>query len=414
MIVKVLIFLIILLSSISPKGFKMLTNYEGIYPNPHFFLILFALPIFYQYKIFSIKKCGLKKHRTLVFTLLGISLTYILSLFLSILNSNYTFPIINPLVQTIRMLLSYLVLVPFFLFLRRDLLIYSAKVIVVIAFIHFLFFLYGLLSFYNIVPSNQILLEAMTRDILGYSWTILGYLPKWRGLFEETQIFATFNLSVSYLSYKFYTISNRKIWIILSAIFFLFSIYLISKAVILSLVILLVYFLTNKFKVKPKFIKTIFFIFISLLSSFITIAVFLKYEFSMYTSIYEAGVEHSASFGERIFHIIETFNIMINNYYSFIFGLGPRVYGYIISQKYPDRFTEYSNAVSFFTVFQEVGLLGGVLTIVFIILLLKNISNYTDKIIFLSIFLAYSMQLSFGHSIMLIIFVVITRIQKIF
>lgn len=408
-IVKFILFVEIFLSTISPKAFKILTGYQGVYPNPNLLVLPILIPLFYKLGAFN-KYSDFKNHKLLFLILLSLSTIYFISSFFSILLIDLADNIYNPILQSLQMTFIYVFLVPLFLLLKEEYVWFSIKSIVFIAIFHFLFFLYGLLGFFNVFPIDDKLLEVVRNDIYGLSWTLIGFIPKWRGLFEETQIFATFNFISSFLSFLLYKKYGYKMYFMLSILFFLFSVYLFSKGTFLSILIFFGFIFFKKFRIKPllfRYIITLI-IFISIGFTFIHWAISIEKE--QFSNIYEAGVESAASLGERIYHVLKTLEINTEILYSFFIGIGPRTYGSILYREYPWRFNPDSNAVSFFTVFQDVGFIGFILTLLLIILLINNSENRMIKIFLISIIIGYSLQLSWGHPIMIIIFVILSKL----
>lgn len=85
----------------------------------------------------------------------------------------------------------------------------------------------------------------------------------------------------------------------------------------------------------------------------------------------------------------------------------------MVLSEYGGRFNVDSNAVSFFTVFQDVGILGFTLTVLYILLLYKLIDRNTNiKAAFLSLLIAYIPQMSWGHHIILAGLALLARLGK--
>lgn len=150
----------------------------------------------------------------------------------------------------------------------------------------------------------------VVNDIFTLSYTAIGFIPKWRGFFEETQIMATFYLMLFMFAYV------RGLWF--SWLFLLFSLYLFSKSVILaSLVFILHIFIKNIINPKTIYYKMSFVVF-SVFSSLFLLIFFLSKDAEQFSSIYEGGVENAASFHERIFHIIQTAEFISREPFSFL------------------------------------------------------------------------------------------------
>jgi len=410
-IVKFILFAEIFISTVSPKAFKILTGYQGVYPNPN--LIILPMLIFLLYNLGAFNKYTIfKNYKQLFLILLSLSALYFISSFFAILlidlDNSY-----NPILQSLRMTFVYVFLVPLFLLLKEEYVWFSIKSLIFIAIIHFLFFLHGLLAFFNVFPISDEFLEIVKKDILGQSWTMIGFIPKWRGLFEETQLFATFNFISSFLSFQLYKKYGYKLYFMLSILFFLFSVYLFSKGTILSILIFFGFIFFKKFRIKPLLFRYIitFTIFISIGFTFFHTAISLEKE--QFSNIYEAGVESAASFGERIYHVVKTLEINTEKVYSIFIGIGPRTYGSILYKEFPWRFNPDSNAISFFTVFQDIGIVGFILTLIVIFLLINNSKIMKIRVFFISILIGYSLQMSWGHPIMLIIFVLLSKLGRL-
>lgn len=395
---KVSIFILLVLSTISPKTFKMFTEIEKVYPNPHLILAIFYIPLFIFLNFAKVNKCGVN---SIVFGLL-VSLFYWLSTFFAII---FLHADIHSIFQSIRFTLSYLLLIPLFFFIKDKYTDIAINYYLLNALIYIPIFLYGLGVFFDVVPSiNESFRSLINKDILSQSWTILGFLPKWRVVFEETQVMATFYLISAILAYKI----NKKLYFYL---FSIFSAYLFSKSALIGLLLFMFYVFFYK-KLGSKVNKTLF-MYIFLVIATLIICRFYSAERQTFTDVYEAGVEHAASFGERFFHIYQTFLFMSDHIYTFFIGLGPRIYGLLVSQIFPWRFNEYSNAISFFTVFQDIGFLGFILTLIYIYYILwKPIKDKDSKIGFLAILISYLPQVSWGHSIILIGLTLLVRVSQ--
>lgn len=225
---KVSIFILLVLSTISPKTFKMFTEIEKVYPNPHLILAIFYIPLFIFLNFAKVNKCGVN---SIVFGLL-VSLFYWLSTFFAII---FLHADIHSIFQSIRFTLSYLLLIPLFFFIKDKYTDIAINYYLLNALIYIPIFLYGLGVFFDVVPSiNESFRSLINKDILSQSWTILGFLPKWRVVFEETQVMATFYLISAILAYKI----NKKLYFYL---FSIFSAYLFSKSALIGLLLFMFY-----------------------------------------------------------------------------------------------------------------------------------------------------------------------------
>lgn len=394
---KVSVFVLIVLSTISPKAFKILTGFEGVYPNPHLFLAIIYIPLFV---VLGFAKINNHTINSIFFGLL-LSLIYWLSAFLTYV-SHYSD--INSILQSIRYTLTYLFLIPLFFSIKSKYIYVIVKLFILNALIYIPIFLYGLGVFFNLIPSiNDNLKRLIYEDILSMSWTALGFIPKWRVVFEETQVMATFYLISAILAYKV----NMKVYFL---IFSIFSVYLFSKSALIGLFLYLSYIFIYK-RLKAR-VSKLFVIYTAIVVSILSLYKFYSIEKQLFTNIYEAGIENAASFGERIFHIYQTFLFMSENIYTFFIGLGPRVYGSLVSQLYPWRFNIDSNAISFFTVFQDIGIIGFGSTIIYIYYVLwRKIKDTDIRIGFIAVLVAYMLQVSWGHSVILIGLTLLVRIS---
>lgn len=144
LVIYSLLFVILFLSSISPKAFKMMSGYEGVYPNPHLILIILLLPLFLYFRIFQFDKT------IFLIIMLGVVLSgiYWISTMFAYISANlYEEGLFNPLIQSIKMTLTYLIFVPFFLLLKNNYIIVSTNIYFFLGVLHFLIFLYGELVF---------------------------------------------------------------------------------------------------------------------------------------------------------------------------------------------------------------------------------------------------------------------------
>ena len=388
-IIKLILFWETFFVILSPKGVKALLGYTGIYPNPQFMFLLICFPLLIYLKAVNLKK--ILKDKVLILSLIFIISLYWLSGLHAI--TRYTFvKSYFPLSGTTRQTLNLLLIFVFYYSLSTKYVMYLGKVLIFLGIFEILFVIYGILGFLEIIPISLSLKEYATQVIYVQGWTVIGFIPKWGGTFPETQVLSSFlffvliildNISI-YGSKKNKLVSFIKFFLIV-AIYYLFS-----KSTTIFLTLYLLYKLSGKLHLKKLYIPTAFSIFISGISFF-----YYKLKFlNLFVAAQEAN-----SFAERLFHIIKTFEYMSNDIISMLIGLGPRVYGSLLSSEYPiSIWNEYSNAISFFNVLADIGILGFVSMLFFLYLILKKIKLPSLKIGGICVFSSIMLQIAWGGS----------------
>jgi hypothetical protein len=119
------------------------------------------------------------------------------------------------------------------------------------------------------------------------------------------------------------------------------------------------------------------------------------------------------SFSERIFHIIKSIEYMSQNILQFLFGLGPRTYGTIVSMEYPGVFGLYTNTISIFNIMSDLGIIGFLVFIYFLILLYKSIKTSKLKIAYMSVLISYALQVAWGESFIFMFLALLLSYDKI-
>jgi len=392
-IIKIFLSIEIFLIILSPKGIKGLTGYEGTYPNPQFLFMLFILPILLYAKAFDFSR--IKNYHAILFLILLIVISYFLSSLITI--NTTSVEIANPLKESIRQSFNYLLVFLPFLFLKKDYFVFSLNILVILGVFEIVFFIYGILGFFHIIPIIAGLNEVASTQINAQSWTIFGFIPKWGGTFEETQILSTFFLICFIGVDLLETIKGKnKFFKVTKFLFAIFIIYCFSKATLPAFLFYLIFKKINsknfsKYAVLAPLIILIIFIY-PLLN--------LKNESSQLEDLEQLGLSYT-SFGERLFHIKNSIDFMSENIVKFLWGLGPRVYGTMISLKYPGAFNSDTNCISVFTVLADTGLLGFILFLLFLFAIFKKIKSLKIKIAYLSILIACLPQISWGVGIII-------------
>lgn len=395
-LIKILLAVEIFLIILSPKGMKGLTGYEGIYPNPQFFFMLFILPILLYSRVFDFSK--IKKYHLILLLILLIIILYFFSSLIAI-NSTFT-ELSNPLKESIRQSLNYLILFLPFLFLKKDYLISSLKILIVLGLFEVGFIIYGILGVFNISPITNELKEIVSAQIYSQSWIIFGFIPKWAGTFEETQILSTFFLICFIVTDLLENIKGKNKFLKLIKVLFGISIiYCFSKATLPAFLFYLIFR-----KLNPKNLSKYL-----LLVPLIILIIFFYPWFSIqkeisqiinYQNLEELGLSYS-SLGERLFHIINVLNFMSESFTKFFFGIGPRTYGTMISLKYPEAFNSNTNCISVFTVLSDIGFLGFIVFLLFLFAIFQKMKLTRIKIAYLSILIACLPQISWGVSVVI-------------
>jgi len=395
-LIKVILALEVFFILLSPKGVKGLFGYEGIYPNPQFFFMLFVLPILFYGRAFDFIRP--KKYRVLILLISFISVLYFSSLFIAIKTTSVA--TIHPAKESLRQTLNYFVIFLPFLLLRRKYLIFSLRTFVVYGLLEMIFVVYGVLVFFHKVPASEDLAEIVTTAILAQSWTVLTLLPKWGGTFEETQILSTFFL-ICFIIVDFIGIKWKGINFsgLLKCIFGLAILYCFSKSTIPAL---LFYLFFRRKPPKDCYTYPLLIPVVALIVLSFPLFV-VRGEISQLVSLRNLerlGLSYS-SLGERLFHIYKALEFMMEDPWKIILGLGPRVYGTLISLKYPDKFCAETNCVSGFTVLADIGFLGFTVFLLFLISVLKSLKSQKVKSAYLSVLIACFFQIGWGVTLVL-------------
>uniref|UniRef100_A0A7C4JRJ5 O-antigen ligase domain-containing protein n=1 Tax=Thermodesulfobacterium geofontis TaxID=1295609 RepID=A0A7C4JRJ5_9BACT len=377
-------FLIIL----SPKGIKALIGYEGVYPNFHFIFMVFSLPVLLYCGAFDLK--DLKSYLILLLNILLICSIYLLSTLLALIYTSVD-PYF-PISESIRQTLNYLLIFFPFLFLKYPYQTFIFKILVFLGVFEVLFVIYGILGFKNLFRMPEYLRQVIQEKILNQSWTIFGFIPKWGGTFPETQVLSTF-LLMCFILLEIIKIKNWSIITkLLKLLFIVALLFLQSKSAILALIFYCVF---KNMTLKNFYKIIIVFPFLFLVISFYPLVIFRK---EILNQNLEALALQYSSFGERLFHIIKSVEFMSENIAQILFGLGPRVYGSLISQEYPGYFNEYTNAISVFNVLADIGFVGFIVFFIFLFLIFLKLKNFKLKIAYASILLSYLPQMAWGES----------------
>jgi len=374
-----------------------LTGYEGIYPNPQFFFMLFILPILLYARVFDFSR--LKKYYLIFFLIFIIIIFYFFSSLIAV-NTTSVEPI-NPLKESVRQSLNYLVLFFPFLFLKKDYLISSLKTLIVLGLFEIVFIIYGILGVFNIFPIANGLKKIISDQIYSQSWTIFGFIPKWAGTFEETQILSTFFLICFIVTDLLENIKGKNKFLKLIKILFGISIiYCFSKATVPAFLFYLIFRKLNNRNLYKYLLLTPLIILIVFFYPWLGMEKEI-FQIINYQNLEELGLSHS-SLGERLFHIINVLNFMSESFTKIFFGIGPRTYGTIISLKYPEVFNSNANCISVFTVLSDIGFLGFMVFLFFLFIIFKKIKSTKIKIAYLSLLIAYLPQISWGVSVVIL------------
>ncbi|WP_456324156.1 hypothetical protein [Desulfonauticus submarinus] len=395
-ILKLLLSIELFFCILSPKGIKGLIGYEGTYPNPQFFFMLFILPVLLYLKVFDFSR--IKKYRVFFILVLLICFLYFFSTLTAINITSVN--AVLPLKESVRQSLNYFIIFLPFLFLKEGYLIFSLKTLIAYGLFEICFVIYGILGFLNIVPITKYLKEVVKREIYAQSWTILGFVPKWGGTFAETQMLSTFLLIcfiiVDLLEFK---CGKNRFLKVVKLIFGAAVICLFSKSTISAFVFYLVFRKINF----EKDLKYVMLIPLGILIVIFYPLLALKQE--AIEIIYRGDLEQLglsySSLGERVFHLVNVLNFMSKNLLQFFFGLGPRTYGTLISLKYRGVFNENTNCISVFTVLSDIGFIGFAAFLIFLLVIYYKIKLTKVKIAYITLLISYLPQISWGHSIVI-------------
>jgi len=394
-------FLVIL----SAKGIKALIGYDGVYPNPQLLFFLSMLPILYYCKAFNFDY--IKNDIILIYVILFLIFLYFLSSILSYLFTPVAF--FFPLSEAIKQTLNLCIIFIPFLYLKINYLIFFLKFIVLLGFFEIIFIFYGILGVFEIISISETLKNYIYDIILMQSFTAFGFFPKWGGTFPETQQLSTFLLICYVLLDVLYNRENIG-KMILKIIFIVSILYLQSKSTIPAL---LLYITLKNFKPTNKNILSFIMIMTIILS---VIVIFIinaaSHELSNTTFNLENLALEYSSFGERIFHIVKSIDIMSSNLIQLLFGIGPRAYGTVISEIYGTYFNEYTNAMSIFNVLSDIGFIGFITLILFLSLIFKKIKNYNLKLAFVVVIFAYSLQIGWGESYLILFIAALLNLDR--
>lgn len=403
-LIKVLLAIETFLLILSPKGVKALIGYEGVWFNPQFIFMFLILPLLIVCKAFDftkLKKIEANIYLSYVFLICGL---YFLATLVAI--SSTPVDVYYPLSESVRQTLNFLLVFLPILYLRQEYTSFLIKFIITLGLFELSFVAYGLLGAFGYTPIPEFLREVVSSQIHNQSWTALGFFPKWGGTFPETQLLSTFIL----MCYVFTDIvlKSKRVGVrILKLLFIVSIIYLQSKSAIIGLTIYLIFSSGKVYRY-----------------IFSPIAIFGAVYF-----IYRAGSKEFASmlnlsslesmalqyysFSERLFHIIKSIEYMSHNIIQLLFGLGPRTYGTILSMEYPGVFGPYSNAISIFNVMSDLGIIGFLVFISFLIFLYKGIGISKLKIAYISVLISYALQAAWGESFIFMFLALLLGYDKI-
>jgi hypothetical protein len=349
------------------------------------------------------KKIEANIYLSYVFLICGL---YFLATLIAI--SNTPVNVYYPLGESIRQTLNFLLVFLPILYLRREYTSFLIKFLIILGLFELSFVIYGLLGAFGYIPITEFLKEVVLSQIYNQSWTALGFFPKWGGTFPETQVLSTFIL----MCYVFTDIFLKSEGIglrVLKLLFIVSIVYLQSKSSIIGLIIYLI-FSNSKSKVYRyiflplAFFSVVYFIYKTGSKEFTAIFNFSSLE-SMALQYY--------SFSERIFHIIKSIEYMSQNILQFLFGLGPRTYGTIVSMEYPGVFGPYANTISIFNIMSDLGIIGFLVFIYFPILLYKSIKTSKLKIAYMSVLISYALQVAWGESFIFMFLALLLSYDKI-
>jgi len=314
-----------------------------------------------------------------------------------------------PLSEAIKQTLNLCIIFIPFLYLKINYLIFFLKFIVLLGFFEIIFIFYGILGVFEIISISETLKNYIYDIILMQSFTAFGFFPKWGGTFPETQQLSTFLLICYVLLDVLYNRENIG-KMILKIIFIVSILYLQSKSTIPAL---LLYITLKNFKPTNKNILSFIMIMTIILS---VIVIFIinaaSHELSNTTFNLENLALEYSSFGERIFHIVKSIDIMSSNLIQLLFGIGPRAYGTVISEIYGTYFNEYTNAMSIFNVLSDIGFIGFITLILFLSLIFKKIKNYNLKLAFVVVIFAYSLQIGWGESYLILFIAALLNLDR--
>jgi len=391
--VKFLLAIELFFISLIPKAIKTLIGYEGVYINPHFILMIFILPFFLYAKIFDFS--NLKKFQDIFLLILLIIFFYFLSTLIVMCIGYVDF--YYPLSESLRQFLNYCVIFFPFLFIKSKYVVFALKFLVFFGFLNLCFLIYGIFSVFNIIKGPDYLTEIIKESIYAQSWTYFGFIPKFGGFFAESQMLSTFFL-ICYISLDLleHKIGKRKVFSIYKLIFGISIIFLLSKSTIPAFL----FYLMFKRGGKKFFIKKEFFLIFILLITFYPMVALKQEMLEIFKNknLEEIALQYS-SLGERLFHIIKVFEYMSENIIQLFFGLGPRSYGTLVSLEYPGFFNKYTNPISVFNVFADIGFIGFIVFSSFLFMILLKIKNSYIRIAYVSLLLAYLPQMAWGESI---------------
>jgi len=390
--IKILLITEIILILLSPKALKILIGYEGIYPNPQFLFFLLIAPLLLYFNVFDFS--SLRKFYDILLVIMLIVSIYFLSAFISLINL-YVDPY-YPISESFRQFLNYFIIFFIFLFLRSEYLIFSLKFIVFYGLFNFLFVVYGILVYFQILEAPNFLSDTIIKSINNQSWTAFGFIPKWGGFFPETQILSTYYLicyiSIDLLETK---IGKRKVYTLYKYLFGMLILLLMSKSTTPAFLFYLFFKKLNISSFKRRFVY--FLLTLAIIISYIIITIENEIYSLFDNSLEELALKYS-SIGERIFHIVKSFEYMSDNIIGFFFGLGPRTYGSLVSSEYPQYFNEYTNAISVFNILSDIGIVGFSSFLLFLYIVFMKIKDNVLKVSYIAVLLAYTPQVAWGDS----------------
>lgn len=390
-LIKLLLVVEILLIIVHPLQFKKITGYSGLYFNPQFLFLFLIAPLLLYTR--ALEPSKLVKYKQIILLILLMWFLYFFSSMLALIftDVNPAFPLSESIVT----MFNYIILLSF-ASLKEDYAVFILKCLVILGFFEFLFVYYGILGFLGVVPLSETLRSVVFEDIMRQSWTAVGFIPKWGGTFMETQMLSTLYflcyMSVDLISLYKEEYNKSKFYKLLKFLFAFGIVYNMSKS---TLPVLILYIMITKFWKKLKlFLVPFAFLIVSVVIFSLSREEIIEI-IKNPKNIEELALNYS-SFGERIFHIMKTFEFMSDNLLQFFFGLGPRVYGTLISKEYPDVFGEYSNAISAFNIFQNIGLIGFLTFMLLLLAIYSKLRTRLGKISFLVLLLAIMPQVAWA------------------
>jgi hypothetical protein len=400
-LIKVLLAIETFLLILSPKGVKALIGYEGVWFNPQFVFMFLILPLLTVCKAFNFtkfKKIEANIYLSYIFLICGL---YFLATLIAI--SSAPVDVYYPLSESIRQTLNFLLVFLPILYLRQEYISFMIKFIIILGLFELSFVAYGLLGAFGYTPIPEFLKEVVLSQIYNQSWTALGFFPKWSGTFPETQLLSTFIL----MCYVFTDIvlKSERIGIRILKFLFMFSIiYLKSKSAIIGLTIYLIFSSSKVYR----------YIFSPIAIFGVVYFIYREgsKELMNFSSLEYMALQYY-SFSERLFHIIKSIEYMSHNIIQLLFGLGPRTYGTIISMEYPGVFGPYSNAISIFNVMSDLGIIGFLVFISFLIFLYRGIRTSKLKIAYISVLISYALQVAWGESFIFMFLALLLGYDKI-